>query len=217
MRLFWLQNGKYESYKKTIKVENNCTFPVWPAILSGNVPDGFRNILQPGEKYSLKVPQDWEATVWGRFGCSSEGNESTRLVCESGDCGNLLRCEKAPDQNLQPYTRTIFDNRSLSVDVQMGYNLPMYVGFVNASWERFTCGSFHCTGLVADLCPKISQVKVNNKVIGCKCSDCDTYSGHCNPEEYNAAFYAACPSAVPFNPDFWCPDSKNYLFTFCPA
>ncbi|GLJ38106.1 hypothetical protein SUGI_0775740 [Cryptomeria japonica] len=153
----------------------------------------------------------------GKVGCSSEGKESTRLICESGDCGNLLRCEKAPDEKLQPYTRAIFDNRSLTVDVQMGYNLPMFVGFVNGSWEGYPCGSSHCTGLGADLCPTISQVKVNNKVIGCTCSVCNTYFGRCNPPEFNDNFHVACPSYVPFQPKAWCPDSTNYLFTFCPA
>ncbi|GLJ38104.1 hypothetical protein SUGI_0775720 [Cryptomeria japonica] len=200
---------------KSIKLQNNCSFPVWPGISSWNtheydIPAGFRPLLKSGESYSIVFAMSWQGSIWGRYGCSF--NRSELGFCRSGDCGGNLRCEKASAQQKisTPITQAVFMNGSCSVDLQSGYNLPISVSPVLKQ-----CGSQACGAYVGAICPKNLQMMWKNEVIGCK-GECNAYMRTCSPPAFESAFKKTCPNVFPFQEQVWCFSSTNYTLTFCP-
>ena len=75
---------------KTIRVVNNCAFPVWPATVgSTDLPPQMKKV-RAGESYSWKADPFWSGSIWGRTGCvfNSQGLGG----CDSDDCGGNLQC-----------------------------------------------------------------------------------------------------------------------------
>ncbi|GLJ38108.1 hypothetical protein SUGI_0775780 [Cryptomeria japonica] len=198
--------------QKTIRLENKCSFTVWPGIASFNTheydtPDGFKPVLNSGESYSITFPMQWEGLIWGRTGCSFDSSEAGS--CYSGDCGGFLRCEKAPlNQKIStPITQVLLQNGTSAVDVEEGYNLPLSIK---------SCGSLGCSATVADVCPTNIQIKVNNEVVSCN-GGCNVYQGTCSPPEFSNALKETCPNVFPFKNKLWCPTTTSYILTFCPS
>jgi hypothetical protein len=88
----------------TIKITNNCSDTIWPALASqaGTGPDtgGFQ--LNSSTSQNLLVGSDWQGRVWGRTNCSFNangsgpsnlnGNNGGGQACQTGDCNGVLSC-----------------------------------------------------------------------------------------------------------------------------
>ncbi|CAN6339080.1 unnamed protein product [Urochloa humidicola] len=73
----------------TFTITNNCSFTMWPAA----VPVGGGVQLNPGQTWTLDVPVGTSGRIWGRTGCSFNGNgSSSGGHCDTGDCAGELSC-----------------------------------------------------------------------------------------------------------------------------
>jgi len=210
---------------KTIRVVNNCAFPVWPAIVgSTDLPPPQLRKLRAGESYSWKADPFWSGSVWGRTGCvfNSQGLGS----CDSGDCGGNLQCEDDErTADIMAITKAEFEllggiakPDTYSVTLEKGYNLPMSVvpsyAANNISISR-PCESMACTADANAVCPKKLQEKKKGSVVTvCK----GHYDGYLpRSPAFSKAFQKACPRAFPYRSGTICPPSTaSYTLTFCP-
>ncbi|KAK3017624.1 hypothetical protein RJ639_004672 [Escallonia herrerae] len=121
-------------YSTKLKLENQCSYTVWPRVVSGN---GTRPVattstltLEPGESASIFIPASWFGQLWARTRCSYDF--TGRFTCLTGDCDNgSAECD--PAQTVPPVTVAEFNisgNAGLDfygVSAPRGYNLAMLV------------------------------------------------------------------------------------------
>lgn len=210
---------------KTIKVVNNCAFPVWPAIVgSSDLPTPKMRKLKAGESFSWKADPFWSGSIWGRTGCVF--NSRGLGGCDSGDCGGTLQCkddERTAD--ITAITKAEFEllggiakPDTFTVSLEKGYNLPMSVVpsyMVNNISRSRPCESMACTADANTVCPKKLQMKKKGSVVtACK----GHYDGYLpRSPTFSKAFAKACPRAFPFRSGTICPPSTvSYILTFCP-
>lgn len=227
----------------TFTIINQCTYTVWPGILSGAgtpplSPTGF--ILQPGESTAISVPTSWSGRLWGRTLCSTDP-ATGKFVCATGDCGSgTLECSGAgavPPATLAEFTLNADDGLDFyDVSLVDGYNLPMFVS------PQGGTGAGNCliTGCSVDLngnCPlklrKTGGGSNGSTCVACKsacvafgdpqycCSGAYSSPDKCKPTSYSEYFKSSCPRAYSYAYDdgsstFTCA-SADYLVTFCPS
>jgi hypothetical protein len=146
---------------KTIRVVNNCTFPMWPATVgSTDLPPPQMRKVRAGESYSWKADPFWSGSIWGRTGCvfNSQGIGGF----DSGDCGGNLQCKD--ESHIMAITKAEFKLLggiakldTYSVMLEKGYNLPMYVVpsyAANNISSSCPCESMECTANTNAVCPK---------------------------------------------------------------
>ncbi|KAG2376190.1 Thaumatin-like protein [Vigna angularis] len=201
-------------YSKTFTITNNCTYTVWPAVLSGAgsspLPTtGFA--LLPGDSNTLPVPPAWSGRLWGRTLCSID--ITGKFSCVTGDCGtSTVECASA--NPFPPVTLVEFDfNRTSQMklyDISLveGFNLPVRVAP--------TGGKCLATGCLADLnaaCPTELKVIRDGEAVACK-NTCKTEA--CLSSLF---FKTACSDAHVYSHDhaFFNCSSPNYTVTFCPT
>jgi len=207
---------------KTIRVANNCAFPVWPATVgSTDLPPPQMKKVRAGESYSWKADPFWSGSIWGRTGCvfNSQGIGG----CDSGDCGGNLQCKD--ESHIMAITKAEFEllggiakPDTYSVTLEKGYNLPMLVdpsyAANNISSSR-PCDSMECTANANAVCPKNLQEKKKGSVVTACNGHYDGYLP--SSPAFSKAFQKACPRAFPFRSGTICPPSTaSYTLTFCP-
>ncbi|MCD9642168.1 Thaumatin-like protein 1 [Datura stramonium] len=228
----------------TFTLVNQCSYPVWPGILSGAgtsqlSPTGFQ--LNPGQAIPISVPAGWSGRLWGRTFCSQDSTTG-KFTCVTGDCGSgELECTggAAPPATLAEFTLNGAGGLDFyDVSLVDGYNLPMLVSPQGGTGA----GNCSATGCVVDLngpCP--SELKLvstttgggSDECVACK-SACEAFgdpkyccSGPyatpdtCKPTDYSEFFKSSCPRAYSYAYDdgtstFTCA-SADYVITFCPA
>ncbi|XP_024032884.1 thaumatin-like protein 1 [Morus notabilis] len=225
-------------YSATFTITNECSYTVWPGILSGAgtaqlSTTGFA--LQPGQSNTLDIPSAWSGRLWGRTLCSQ--NATGKFTCVTGDCGSS-RVECAGTGAIPPATLAEFTLNGANgldfYDVSLvdGYNLPMMV----VPQGGTGAGNCTATGCVEDLnpsCPSELKVVQSDEGVACR-SACEAFgdpqyccSGAygtpdaCKPSAYSQFFKSACPRAYSYAYDdgtstFTCA-SANYVITFCPS
>lgn len=227
-------------YAATFTIINQCSYTVWPGILSNagtqQLPTtGF--ILQPGQSNAFYVPTSWSGRLWGRALCAQDS--TGKFSCVTGDCGaSTVECAGAgaqPPATLAEFTLNGAGGLDFyDVSLVDGYNLPMTV-----VPHGGTGGNCTTTGCVPDLnraCP--TQLKVmsggdGSESVACKsaceafgdpqycCSGAYATPDTCKPSSYSLFFKTACPRAYSYAYDdgtstFTCA-SADYVITFCPS
>ncbi|XP_054825339.1 thaumatin-like protein 1 isoform X2 [Prosopis cineraria] len=230
------------SYSATFTIVNECSYPVWPGILSNaGTPQlsttGFA--LQPGESNPITAPAGWSGRFWGRTLCSQDSEG--KFSCATGDCGSSgVECAgggAAPPATLAEFKLNGAGGTDFyDVSLVDGYNLPMTVE------PRGGAGGGNCTatGCTVDLngaCP--TELKVTygangwDEGVACKsaceafgeaeycCSGAYATPDTCKPSRYSEFFKEACPRAYSYAYDdgtstFTCA-SADYEITFCPG
>ncbi|RLN24224.1 hypothetical protein C2845_PM07G18710 [Panicum miliaceum] len=109
----------------TFTITNNCSFTMWPAA----TPVGGGLQLNPGQTWTLDVPVGTTGRIWGRTGCSFNGNGSSGGHCATGDCAGELSCHVAgnPPRTEAEYTIGGGGGAQDFYDISIidGYNLAM--------------------------------------------------------------------------------------------
>uniref|UniRef100_A0A7N0RBS8 Thaumatin-like protein n=1 Tax=Kalanchoe fedtschenkoi TaxID=63787 RepID=A0A7N0RBS8_KALFE len=231
------------AFSATFTLTNNCTYTVWPGLLSGagTAPlptTGFA--LPPSESRSLPMPSSWSGKLWGRTLCTQDPQTSI-FTCATGDCNTgTLECpggNAAIPATLAEFTLSGSAAAQDFYDVSLvdGYNLPILISPVGGSGPNCTN-----TGCASDLnkpCP--TDLRVNSEsdgrvAVACK-SACGAFDkpefccqgafgspDTCKPSTYSEMFKSACPRAYSYAYDdktstFVCGSSPDYVITFCPS
>lgn len=209
---------------KTLRVVNNCAFPVWPATVgSTNFPPTQMKKVGAGESYSWNVDPFWWGSIWGRAGCvfNSQGIGG----CDSGDCGGKLQCKDDSQDQIRAITKAEFEllggiakPDTYSVTLENGYNLPMSVvasyAANNVSSSR-PCETMECRANANVVCPRELQMKKKGSVVTACNGHFDGYLP--SSPAFSEAFKKACPRAFPFQSSTICPPSTaSYTVIFCP-
>jgi len=209
---------------KTLRVLNNCSFPVWPAIVgSTDLPAPQMRKLRAGESYLWKADPFWSGSVWGRTGCVFNSRGIGR--CDSGDCGGNLQCRDEERADVKAITKADFELLGgiakpdmFSLTLEKGYNLPMSVVASYAAdsiSSRRPCESMACTADSKAVCPKELQEKKKGSAVTVCTGHYDGYLP--SSPAFSKAFKKACPRAFPFSSGAICPPSTaSYTLTFCP-
>ncbi|CAN4083441.1 unnamed protein product [Withania somnifera] len=226
----------------TFTLVNQCSFTVWPGILSGAgttqiSPTGFQ--LNPGQAIPVSVPAGWSGRLWGRSICSQDSTTG-KFTCVTGDCGSgTLECTggASPPATLAEFTLNGAGGLDFyDVSLVDGYNLPMLVTPQGGTGA----GNCSATGCVVDLngpCPAelklMSTGESGGECVACK-SACEAFGDEkyccsgayatpdtCKPTDYSEFFKSSCPRAYSYAYDdgtstFTCA-SADYVITFCPA
>ncbi|KAL1192110.1 PR5-like receptor kinase [Cardamine amara subsp. amara] len=80
---------------KTITIENQCNYNVWPGIqTSTTVPLSTGFLLKTGKKRVINVPPSWQGRFWGRSHCSTNS---------TGQFGRSRLLQPKPRGRLQPW------------------------------------------------------------------------------------------------------------------
>lgn len=115
---------------RVLNINNNCTHPIWPGILTSNgtsTASGFE--LATASNRSVTVSWDWVGRVWGRTNCTFDAQTKSGH-CLTGDCGGKLECELAgvPPTTLAEFTITGKDAQTFfDVSLVDGYDLDMAI------------------------------------------------------------------------------------------
>ncbi|KAL8087737.1 pathogenesis-related thaumatin-like protein 3.5 [Apium graveolens] len=225
--------GSRYSSSTVFRIENSCSYTIWPGTLSGNgAPLGKGGFaLSPGQSVSLTAPPGWSGRFWGRTHCIFDAAGSGK--CVTGDCAGGLQCTGggAPPATLVEFTLAGGNSDKDFYDVSLvdGYNVGMGV--------RPQSGTGDCqyAGCVRDLnenCPAELQVANGDKTVACK-SACLAFNAPeycctgdhgtpqtCSPTKYSAMFKSACPSAYSYAYDDLSSTctcaGTDYVITFCP-
>ncbi|XP_062160230.1 pathogenesis-related thaumatin-like protein 3.5 isoform X2 [Alnus glutinosa] len=215
-------------------INNQCTYTVWPGILSGNGPTlgggGFS--LNSGQSVKLTAQPGWSGRLWARTGCNFD--PSGYGTCVTGDCGGSLNCTLG---GAMPATLAEFTIASGPTNMDF-YDVSLVDGYNVGMGVKATSGTGDCqyAGCVADLnrdCPKEMQVTDSRSVVACKsacaafntdefcCTGDHSTPQTCSPTQYSALFKNACPTAYSYAYDdasSTCTCSgSDYLITFCPT
>jgi hypothetical protein len=204
----------------TITLVNGTDQTIWPAAWPGSTSGQTGWTLPAGGTVSFKVPNHWDARLWGRTGCRF-GPGGTG--CATGDCDGRYQCKGwgAIPATLAEYDLNSFDGLDF-YDVSMvdGSNLPMYINVTHGEADRSVdeegCLSVgKCTSEVK--CPKALRVpRGSPDPIGC-ISPCARFGGdryccagkfaaNCNPAttwpvDYAKVFKRAEPYAYSWSGD----------------
>lgn len=115
---------------RILNINNKCTHPIWPGILTSNgtsSSSGFE--LAASSNRSVTVGWDWVGRVWGRTNCTFDEKTKTGS-CLTGDCGGKLECELAgvPPTTLAEFTISGKDSQTFfDVSLVDGYDLDMSI------------------------------------------------------------------------------------------
>ncbi|WVZ11958.1 hypothetical protein V8G54_016488 [Vigna mungo] len=209
--LFIFPSGFYSS---TFTIINNCTYTVWPAVLSGARSSRFPTTgfaLLPGDSNTLPVPPAWSGRLWGRTHCSID--ITGKFSCVTGDCGtSTVECAGA--NPVPPVTQVEFDfNRTSQINL---YDISLVEGFNLPVRVVPTSGKCLATGCLADLnvaCPTELKVIRDGEAVACK-NTCETEA--CLSSLF---FKTRCPGAHIYAHDhvFFICSSSHYTVTFCPT
>ncbi|XP_020080044.1 glucan endo-1,3-beta-glucosidase-like, partial [Ananas comosus] len=220
-----------------LSVRNNCTYIVWPAVLTN--PDtpsppaeysGFELPVQ-GTAF-LHMPAGWSGLLWARTLCAV--NSSGSFLCATADCRTgRLDCRAVPSA---PVTLIEFSlgaaggkNDAYDVSIAAGFNVPVSV---DPPPRSPSCTPAACPMDVNAVCPpELQKVSGDGHVIACM-SACQAFSdpadcclgqykdpSKCKPTKYGQMFKHACPMAVGYiydNATRYCQGGSDYLVTFCP-
>lgn len=115
---------------RTLLINNKCTYPIWPGVLSSSGTSTSAGFHLPAvSNSSVTVSWDWIGRVWGRTNCTFD--EKTKLGrCLTGDCGGKLECELAgvPPTTLAEFTISGKDSQTFfDVSLVDGYDLDMAI------------------------------------------------------------------------------------------
>ncbi|WZY68813.1 hypothetical protein YC2023_001053 [Brassica napus] len=217
-----------------LTIENKCNQTVWPVIFSWKsqlTTTGFT--LRRGEARALQAPSSWYGLISGRTLCS---NDSTgNFTCATGDCeSNTIECLGSYGWSKVTYVYFRIDyggTNSHIISLEHGYNLPVMVA---PSQSSPTCFSSGCMADLNRTCPDNLKIFDGAKPTSCSSAckqsrtpeDCCTNyfqsKQNCKPTVYTQNFELACPYAYSYpyndnNSTFTCPNSTNYVITFCPS
>ncbi|KAH0851296.1 hypothetical protein HID58_094814 [Brassica napus] len=203
--LFLLLVFIYGVSSTTFTVINQCSYTVWPGLLSGagTAPlptTGFS--LNPTETRVIPIPAAWSGRIWGRTLCTQDA-ATGKFTCVTGDCGSsAVECSgsgAAPPATLAEFTLNGAGGLDFyDVSLVDGYNIPMTI-----VPQGGVSGNCTTTGCVAELngpCP--AQLKVattGTEGVACK-SACEavksaTKGGGLETEA--VSYSAASPNASP--------------------
>lgn len=218
---------------RNFTIENKCDDTIWPGIFSSPgfslSTTGF--ILKKGEARVINMPSPWRGRFWGRSLCAT--NSTGGFSCATGDCGSgKIECSAA---GMLPVTLAEFSIGNSAQDfydvsVVDGYNLPLGVVPLHPQRGR-ECSSVGCVVDLNKTCPP--ELKVGREQpIACM-SACQKFKDpvfcctnttreECQPTLYSKSFKSECPLAYSYPLDdttstFTCPNSPNYVITFCPS
>ncbi|KAF3599554.1 hypothetical protein F2Q69_00033411 [Brassica cretica] len=217
-----------------LTIENKCNQTVWPVIFSWKsqlTTTGFT--LGRGEARALQAPSSWYGLISGRTLCS---NDSTgNFTCATGDCeSKTIECHGSYGWSKVTYVYFRIDyggTNSHIISLEHGYNLPVMVA---PSQSSPTCFSSGCMVDLNKTCPDNLKIFDGAKPTSCSSAckqsgtpeDCCTNyfksKQNCKPTVYTQNFELACPYAYSYpyndnNSTFTCPNSTNYVITFCPS
>lgn len=223
---------------RTITVVNRTHVTIWPAATPGSVSGVTGWKLPPEGSLSFRVPDKWNARLWGRTGCRFDAAGHGR--CVTGDCGGLYQCT---GWGQIPATLAEVDFDAWQhldfYDVSMvdGSNLPMYINIVGGKTkDRISangCEQGHgCTTQVK--CPAALQVHHSGQLVACisPCARFGTdryccraeFAKGCSPAttwpiDYSVVFKRAEPYAYSWSGDdatsvFTCTGGCDYRITF---
>ncbi|KAK2988243.1 hypothetical protein RJ640_000004 [Escallonia rubra] len=89
-------------YSTSLNLANECTYTVWPALVSGHGAPPLTTIifmLKPGELASLLIPASWSSQLWARTLCSY--GLTGRFNCLTDNCGTgSVECASAQTVSL---------------------------------------------------------------------------------------------------------------------
>ncbi|KAK1385911.1 thaumatin-like protein 1b [Heracleum sosnowskyi] len=227
-------------YSATFTLVNQCSYPVWPSLLSGaGTPPlsttGF--LLSPGTSNSLFVPLSWSGRIWGRTLCTLDS--ANKFTCATADCGSgTVECAGSgaiPPATLAEFTLNGADGLDFyDVSLVDGYNLPMTI--VPSGGTAGNCSATGCSAELNGPCPmelKVIGGESGSESVACK-SACLAFGDAkyccngkygtpdtCKPTMYSEFFKNACPHAYSYAYDdgtstFTCA-SADYTITFCPS
>lgn len=214
---------------------NNCPENIWPGILGGAghvTPKAGGFHLSSGEEVVVGVPEMWSGRIWGRQDCHFD--DKGKGSCGTGDCSGQLHCEGmggVPPATVVEMTLGTSTSPLHFYDVSLvdGFNLPVSMKPVGGG---IGCGIAECEVDLNICCPSALEVRVGEKVIGCKSAClamqsakycCTGEYGNpktCKPTLFANLFKAICPKAYSYAFD----DSSSlnkcrasrYVITFCP-
>ncbi|KAL3525263.1 hypothetical protein ACH5RR_013635 [Cinchona calisaya] len=226
-------------FSATFTFVNQCSYTVWPGILSGaGTPQlsttGFP--LNPGQSTPISVPAGWSGRLWARTLCTQDPTTG-KFTCATGDCGSgTVECAgagAAPPVTLAEFTLNGAGGLDFyDVSLVDGYNIPMLV-VPQGGGGGPNCTTTGCEGDLNSGCPSVLQLMSGSECVACK-SACDAFgdaqyccSGAygspqtCQPTSYSEYFKNACPSAYSYAYDdrtstFTCA-SADYIISFCPT
>jgi hypothetical protein len=204
---------------KSFNITNNCSYTVWPGILSGAglaaVLDSTGFELALGESRAMPMPSGWSGRLWGRTMCSTDVRTG-KFTCVTGDCGSGKQdCAgggPAPPVTLAEFTMDgSGDMDFYDVSLVDGFNLPMIV----APQGACAAAGANCapTGCVVDLngaCPAELRVMSASAAVACKsaclafgspqycCTGEHRTPSTCKPSAYSELFKSACPRAYTY-------------------
>ncbi|XP_027362690.1 thaumatin-like protein 1b [Abrus precatorius] len=224
----------------TFEVENKCSYPVWPGILSGigTLPvstTGFT--LQRGESKIIPVPPGWSGRIWGRTLCSHDS--TGKFSCITGDCGSsTIECsggKAAPPVTLVEFNLNGTGGGGLDffdASLVEGFNLPVKVEPRGGTATGSRGGKCRWTGCKVNLkaCPTDLKVMRGGECVACK-SECQSFGNSkfccetpekCKSSSYSEFFKSRCPRAIVYACDrassnFNCAFADYYTITFCPT
>ncbi|KAL0650705.1 hypothetical protein Bca4012_093396 [Brassica carinata] len=214
--------------------ENKCDQTVWSVVFSWESQisnTGFT--LRRGESRALQAPSSWYGIISGRTLCSNESRGNFSFA--TGDCeSNKIECPGSYGWSTVTYIYFRIDysgTNSYFISLEYGYNLPV---MVVPSHSNPTCFSSGCMVGLNKTCP--NKLMIYDGIIPIACSSackessthencCTNYFGSrqtCKATLYSQNFERACPLAYSYpysdsNSTFTCPNTTNYVITFCPS
>jgi hypothetical protein len=212
---------------RTMTFVNRTLQTIWVGATPGAINGRTGWKLEAGQSISVKVPNNYNARIWGRTGCHF--NAAGHGHCETGDCGGLFQCKgwgQIP-ATLAEYDLDAWDHLDF-YDVSMvdGSNLPMYINTVGGHTpDKINARGCEqgrgCTTMVK--CPSALQVHALGQLVGCisPCARFGTnryccrgvYAKGCSPAktwpiDYARVFKRAEPYAYS-----WSGDDATSVFT----
>ncbi|KAK3001699.1 hypothetical protein RJ639_020508 [Escallonia herrerae] len=222
-------------HSTTLKLANECSFTVWPGLVSGHGTPPLSTTtftLAPGGLASISIPAaSWSGQLWARTLCSYDSTGG--FTCLTGDCGTgSAECGGALTVPLATVAKfNMSGNGGLdfySVSATHGYNLAMLV--VPQGDYEGNCMASACVDDLNGGCPSEASSGCTATCFAfgdpknC-CSGDNARPGICKPSEYSLYFGSRCPWAYSYVYDeddekeksraFAC-SLADYLITFCP-
>uniref|UniRef100_A0AC34FYF7 Thaumatin-like protein n=1 Tax=Panagrolaimus sp. ES5 TaxID=591445 RepID=A0AC34FYF7_9BILA len=210
---------------KTIKLQNNCQFTIWPGWWGKNdIPNGGGMKLDAGQSFDLNVKDDWDSgRIWARTGCDDS------FACETGSCGNAEKCDGKTGEAGVTLAEFTLNPEADNYDVSNvdGFNIQVVIQPNGENCK--TVGE--CNGDVLGGCPDDLKVVKNDKPVQCT-SDCTKNQSDeaccrgshdkpetCPPTDKTKYFKEHCPTSYAYAYDDKSSLIKckvnDYLVTFC--
>ncbi|KAK2990491.1 hypothetical protein RJ640_004193 [Escallonia rubra] len=217
-------------YSTSLKLSNECTYTVWPGVVSGHgtLPLATTTFtLEQGESASLFIPASWSGQLWARTLCSYD--LTGRFNCLTGDCGTGSE-ECASAQTVPPVTVAKFNISGdggldfYGVSAARGYNLAILV--VPQGDDEGNCMATACVNAPDGPSETSGSCTATCFAFGDPANCCigaDAPADTCEPSNYSLYFGSWCPRAYRCVDDdgkeknraFAC-SLADYHITFCP-